>query len=412
MKKSYKLFAALSLFISVTLTGCYDPVFYEIHKDVAPETATVSGIINSITRYTADGTEFLVLAADGGIRYKLKDNNTHDSWKTYEEIPFSFHSYDYYNSTHNGQQILKVLADTTNLYLVTVSYADESDMGTVVADHIYVWTKKISLEADGETWSTAGEWTCVIDDSEHIYFPFYYYGDYKYSAFAVFQSNSPLKENRCIFIRTGNANASNTSFRDVHYWNLSEGKLTSVDIKPSDSTELNNISSVVVLDGKPVFFNSIASTTNETYKDKATRIYYSDGADLYYSNADGSTTFVQGLNAGNDISAIAVCSDAILIGRANYNATSTTAYGGIVKTSLINGVPASELVKFETNAEFQLSSSYFINNLINATPDKTEQESSLYASISFYGTGSSSNVSYKNIGLWSYYPLRGNWNRE
>lgn len=412
MKKTHKLFAALSVFISLSFTGCYDAVFYEIHKDVAPETATVSGIINSITRYTVDGTEFLVLAADGGIRYKLKDNSTHDSWKTYEELPFKFHSYDYYNSVHNGQQILKVVADSTNLYLVTVSYADESDMGTVVADRIYVWTKKMSLDADGESWSTTGDWTCIIDDENHTYFPFYYYGDYKYSAFAVFQSNSPLKENRCVFIRTGNANASNSSYRDVSYWNLSNGNITTVDITPSDSTDLNNISSVVIFNDKPVFFNSIAATTNETYTTKATRMYYGDGEELYYNDAEGSTKFVKALDAGNDISSLAVCADALLIGRANYSSTSTTAYGGIVKTSLTNGTPDTVLTKFETNAEFQLSSSYFIHNLLNATPENTEKESSLYASMTFYGTGTSSNVSYQNIGLWSYYPARGNWNRE
>ena len=61
----------------------------------------------------------------------------------------------------------------------------------------------------------------------------------------------------------------------------------------------------------------------------------------------------------------------------------------------------------------KLTSSYNILATLNATPDKTEAESSLYASINFYGTGSSSSsVSYTDVGLWSYYPSRGNWNRE
>ena len=37
-----------------------------------------------------------------------------------------------------------------------------------------------------------------------------------------------------------------------------------------------------------------------------------------------------------------------------------------------------------------------------------EIDSDLYASISFAGTS----LNFSNIGLWSYYPDRGNWNRE
>ena len=45
-------------------------------------------------------------------------------------------------------------------------------------------------------------------------------------------------------------------------------------------------------------------------------------------------------------------------------------------------------------------------------PSKTEEEASLYATITFRGTGTSSSASFNNVGLWSYYSSRGNWNRE
>ena len=47
--------------------------------------------------------------------------------------------------------------------------------------------------------------------------------------------------------------------------------------------------------------------------------------------------------------------------------------------------------------------------LLNATPDQTEEKSSLYAALTFAGT---SNAAYEDIGLWSYYPDRKKWNRE
>ena len=50
--------------------------------------------------------------------------------------------------------------------------------------------------------------------------------------------------------------------------------------------------------------------------------------------------------------------------------------------------------------------------LLCADPDINEADASLYASVSFRGSGASTSANPKNIGLWSYYPGRGNWNRE
>ena len=80
---------------------------------------------------------------------------------------------------------------------------------------------------------------------------------------------------------------------------------------------------------------------------------------------------------------------------------------GIKKARLTAGVPG-EMLSFNTNAQFQITSNYIVLSLVNATPEKDELESSLYASITFAGTS----YNFDNIGLWSYYPSRGNWNRE
>ena len=88
----------------------------------------------------------------------------------------------------------------------------------------------------------------------------------------------------------------------------------------------------------------------------------------------------------------------------------------MTQTSLNDtGIPGSTLQPSSiANTDTQLSTSYIILSLLNVDPSKTESDSTLYASLGFAGSGSSTNssVNYNRIGLWSYYPSRGNWNCE
>ena len=168
---------------------------------------------------------------------------------------------------------------------------------------------------------------------------------------------------------------------------------------------------VSVSDGNSsaIFFESTASVKNGEY------IYWGEGSKLYYSNDTSNPKAEENkklaLDAGTDISCLAVTSDSILIGRGDFS-NSLISKGGIAKTSLTNGVPGNSLESFSTNATSQLASVYQIYTLLVADPTKTELNASIYASMGFKGSGSSTSVSYDNIGLWSYYKSRGNWNRE
>ena len=175
--------------------------------------------------------------------------------------------------------------------------------------------------------------------------------------------------------------------------------------KVEDGKVGDRIYSAAYFDGGVKFFTSHAVTTNETYTSNATRLYYADGEDLYYSN---NGKYVKALDSDRVISALTTCKDSILIGYGDITNTSSE-YGGIGRASLDkNGIPASSTSSFSTNAAFQITSAYAVLTLLNATPEKNETGSALYASITF----SSSNGLHENIGLWSYYPGRGNWNRE
>ncbi len=90
-----------------------------------------------------------------------------------------------------------------------------------------------------------------------------------------------------------------------------------------------------------------------------------------------------------------------------------TLKGGIERVELdTTGKPSSELGSFSNNAQNQFLNSYIVSCLLSVDPSKNEADNTLYAAIESTGTGNSSNVSYSKLGLWSYYPDRGNWNRE
>ena len=168
----------------------------------------------------------------------------------------------------------------------------------------------------------------------------------------------------------------------------------------------------VYFNGEILFFESLASTTNETYDSEATRFYFGNNNKLYANKEANSEEISEFCDAENTISSLATCADSILIGRGKFGNDSST-YGGIAKTTLdVNGTPGNQLISFDTNASFQLSTAYLINCIINTSPEKKETASSFYSSVSIKGTATSTGASFRNLGLWSYYPSRGNWNRE
>ena len=410
MKKNilFNLTASALMIFSLTLVSCQEPIYEAIREDVAPEEATVSGNISSITRYTVGEEEYLVLSADGGIRYKQKDKNSHGEWNTYS-TPFSLHHYDFDTSSHSGEQLLTVLADSTTLYLISASYGHTSIEGTTYPSSINLWAKNIT--ANGNKWSSDGEWTSVSTKvADFNIFPINYNSTTElYSTdFRVFQTNAPKKAHRAAFIRA--YDSTNKAYKYFKLNGTSAPAEITIDsasiIDPEPSTNTSYVPaalSAVYFNGDYKFFTSPCAATNETYTDDASYYYYTDSdEDLYYS--DGSTG-TKALATGDVISALATCKDSILIG---HGKTSTGALGGISRVLLTDGVPANKRTSFETNAQFQITTAYQVLALLNATPENNEIDSSLYASITFSGAA----YNFDNVGLWSYYPERGNWNRE
>ena len=416
MKKNllFKLAVSTFLLFSLVFTGCQDPIFEAIREDVPPEDATVSGNVNFITRYTAGGEEYLVLAADEGLRYKQKDINSHGAWKTYS-LPFELLNYDYDSSSHNGEQILAVLADSTYLYLISAAYTHTNIEGTSYPSEINLYAKIIN--ASNSEWDTSGDWTKVSTViNEYNIFPIYEEDSYSVelykSDFRVFQTNAPKKAHRAAFI------LSHDRDNDVYKYYQLNGtsaptEITStveaalIDPSPSsDSDYVPTALSAVYFGSGFKFFTCQAATTNETYTTDATYFYYSNGdAKLIYS--DGTNTNASNpVNTEKVISCLAVTKDSILVGHGK----TPSSVGGIDRVNVSDGIPTGmgNFADIDSNAKFQITSDYMVLALVNANPDKTEVESALYASITFHSTSNN----FDNIGLWSYYPERGDWNRE
>lgn len=356
MKKILKTLALTLLYIPF-IAGCKAPVFYEIMRDVAPEEATVNGVITSITRYKSGTEEKLVTFSSDGLIWKDANGTAHGQWSCFP------------NSNQLSGKIIKTAADSSNLYVVTITFHEDVEEGSNKPDAATLWCYN------------NGKW-------DEVKTPKLNPGN-----FNIFCTNDVDNNNRSAYLRIG----------DKVY------ELNGTNFPASEKTTGNYNS--VVSDGNSdyIFFESTASVKNENY------IYWGEGSKLYYSentsNPKAEENKKLALDAGTDISCLAVTSNSILIGRGDFS-NSLISKGGIAKTSLTNGVPGTSLESFSTNATSQLASVYQIYTLLVADPTQKELEASIYASMGFKGSGSSTSVSYDNIGLWSYYPARGNWNRE
>ena len=398
MKKTNKIITALFLPLTMLFSSCFDPIFYEVRRDVEPESATVSGNIGQITRFTMNGEEYLFLSADGGLRYKKVANETHGSWGTMS-LPFSLLSYNYDNSSMDNYQLCGVYADKNTLYLVAIPYVTSGSETTTNPSTLKIWAS--DTPDDVESWGlidiSSISFDYSQDESTELYSSLFYF----------FQTNAPIAAHRHVYFRTY-TKAENEESKSYKYFELI-GKA-----KPTEIT--NEVLANIVDDGSSAnsaayfdgikYFSSKVVVTDETYNDDADYVYYGNGSDLYYySTADG---YKRSCSAGKTISALAVTNDSILIGLGNLLSKSDSS-GGIKRVLLANGIPADSTSDFDSNADFQITTSYKVMALLNATPEKTEAESALYAAIT---CGYSSSGLEANKGLWSYYPARGNWNRE
>ena len=436
MKNTFRKITKAFFIITATflISSCgYEPVFYGIMHDVVPEEATVNGNIISIARCSIDGTEYLFLTGDGALKYKKLTSSTHGDWNTYSNIPFQLHRYNYYptsenpNEGHLGQQILKVISDKDYIYLLTASYKTDTEYGIVLPDQFYLWAKPLAdifnNNKNDEGWKNG--WYNISAGHEDELFKHTYKTDQEqyYTYFNLFSTNTPMPEHRKAFFRVINPSDSSVAYYILN--GTATVPPAASDLSSSNflATQKGNtkINSAFYIGDTLYFSDCFTVITNETSEKPATYACLAQ-VDSYYNATKNLLIFEDGtsltdgasslLELSAPISALALTADSILIGEGSYN-SSYTSNGGIEKINLdAEGKPKNETAVFTNNATYQFTSSYLIFTLLCADPSKKEAEACLYATISFRGSSSSSSATSANVGLWAYYPGRGNWNRE
>lgn len=351
-------FALLTL-LALTFTGCFNPVFSNIKKEVALKPATVSGNVNSIVRCG----NYLVTQTGSAVYYASVDKTakTVSGWTKRGNSVFSPVSFDYYGSSeYRGQYIFKIASNDINIYILTAEFLVDND-GKVKpkAYHLYY-----STNVTGSDWTEILKVPFVMEDTTLLY------------------NNAGSAYIRC----------------GEEYYNLA-----SLSFNASDP---DFVSSIYVPVPADKYLTATAYIEDTTHQSKYSYIY-AEGNKIM--GDDGTVIYT----AAGTVSALALTKDYLIFGCGNPSSPESTG-GGIYHLAIDQTTKdiASSLSGFNSNADAALTSSYQITALVAAFPKKPESENYIYAGANFKTAGGSISVSYENICLWSYVPTRGNWNRE
>ena len=395
-----------AVFAAFVFTGCYDAVFQSIRNEIPLEEGTVKGFINSIVRFrSSDGKEYLFLQ-NGRISYKLAKSSAHGEWNEAANQPAGV-SFNFYSSSFSGMHFFGLAADTQYVYALGYEPGLNDIGGRNVPKAVKLYCCK----------TVNGEWKEVTSVNQKIaeYITHlnssYYMTDASIHLFCTNSPNPVNPANRKAYIRIGGGGASSAKC-NTNYGTDGNGGIIQLNgtnngtpiAKGTDGAGLSTLSALFY-NGKVNFLDYLAAGTDETASLPATYVYYASSETLYsFPVSSPGTKTSASLSTSKDIISMAVTSDSILLG--------TNGNGIFRVTRNTAGKPASSTSSFSTNAQSVMYSPYIVRTLFCVSPDLNETATTLYASLQFRYTAQSASADYGNVGLWSYYPTRGNWNKE
>lgn len=393
-----------AVFAAFVFTGCYDAVFQSIRNEIPLEEGTVKGFINSIVRFKSGSDEYLFLQ-NGRISYKLASSSAHGEWNEAANQPAGV-SFNFYSSSFSGTHFFGLAADDKYVYALGYEPGLNDIGGRNVPKAVKLYCCKT---VNGEWKEVSGVNQKIAEYITHLNSS-YYMTD---ASIHLFCTNSPNPANRKAYIRIGGGGASSAKC-NTNYGTDGNGGIIQLDgtndgtsiAKDTDGAGLSTLSALFY-NGKVNFLDYIAAGTNEAASSSspATYVYYASSETLYsFPVSSPGTKTSASLSTSKDIISMAVTSDSILLG--------TNGNGIFRVTHNTAGKPASSKSSFTTNAQSVMYSPYIVRMLFCVSPDKNETETDLYASLQFRYTAQSASADYGNVGLWSYYKNRGNWNKE
>ena len=433
-----KIFLSISIAAAVfAFSGCYDAIFYNIRNEVPLEDGVINGYTNSIVRYQEpDGTEFLYLQ-NGNVYYKqisddtdkkiLTKNQGHGKWTKDSSAPEGI-SYSYFDQEFSGTYSCKLASDSKYVYLLgaTPEYDESSSRNILKNFKLYCYSKE-------NGWKSVDAVNTILKKYESTLAEDKYMMD---SSIQLFCTNAPQKDHRKAYIRIGGGSPDDKWMSDKQtYGNDFTSEVINCGIIELNGTDTDtttvvpegtgkigtldktgagkNTASAIYANGTVYFLDYLASSTNETKNKDADYIYFGNGNILYWFEA-ASVSSVTALDA-EPVGKSAGCADSILsMCVTNDSIILGTYKKGAYRVKTTNGKPETSTSEFTTNAASVMYEPYIVRMLFCTDPSigETEEGSALYSAIQFQYTESSASASYKNVGLWSYYKARGNWNKE
>lgn len=348
MKKIISL--SIILAFAALFTGCYNPVFSDIRKEVKLNDASVVGSISHLARVGYNGKEYL-FAAPGVLYFSQLDAGSENSdWYLCDISNFSTVKYDAMNRVSNGEKVIQVAADSTSVYIVT-EYYESGDEIEVSGRKLYKASIAEALSKGSQTWTD------------------------------ITPSDKKPKSIFCTNEEGGSTEA---------YIACTDGNTYELPglTNPVSSTYLG-----AVKFGGTKFHTTSAITTN------GTMLYKSSGSygEIDYSS-DGTNFSPTKLELEAKVMSLAVCGNYLIVGTSK----------GIKKVRLSTSGAPEAVVHWSTNAESAISKVYEVKCLLSVNSSLSDTDGCVYAGVDFTGSGGS----FKNVCLWSYEPSRGNWNRE
>ncbi|WP_303920572.1 hypothetical protein [Treponema berlinense] len=395
MKKfSKKAFSAFSLSALFFFTACNDVIFDTIREEVELADAQIQGSIHSLVRVkdASDSKEYLFLTSNPVVwRKDVNEATTNGGTDSAEDGTTTSENGHWYKFSRPGDNFVWLVSNHNGeIYSLSTILEEVTDEGEVVPTGRNL--KYYDTSAPEKEWQTV-----TIESGEETAS-----GSNLNMNNYIFCTNTPKNENRYAFARL-----------DGKIYKLEGGKATPIEESSSyhfpldDSSKpvYSEIRGVATFDGSVFYFtNSPATTSNETYGNPATMLYYASGTTVYYRAAKDAQWSSKSSGSAA-VYSIAVTEDKILLGTTD----------GLDNVTLDEDkIPTGNSVSPSANASSTLTSSYEITKLLVIDPSKKDTETDIYAASNFTGSPSSTTATRKNSSLWSYYPEpgRGKWNRE
>ncbi|MCI7534008.1 MAG: hypothetical protein MSA36_03295, partial [Treponema porcinum] len=360
---------------------------------------------------------------------KLTKNQDHDKWTKDSSAPEGI-SYSYFDQEFSGTYSCKLASDSNYVYLLgaTPEYDESSSRNILKNFKLYCYSKANGWKSVEQINTILKQYESTLDDDKYM----------MDSSIQLFCTNAPQNEHRKAYIRIGGGSpyypwmsAKQTYGND---FTVKDGVMNCgiIELNGTD-TDIANVvplgdgkigtlektgagkdtTSAVYANGKVYFLDYLASSTNETKNKDADYIYFGNGKTLYWFET-ASVSSVSALDAepvgkstgcADSILSMCVTNDSIILG---------TYEEGAYRVKTDSGKPETSTSDFTTNADSVMYNPYIVRMLFCTDPSlgETDDGSALYSAIQFRYTESSASASYKNVGLWSYYKARGNWNKE